>query len=125
MRSARSTAPGISGWPIIYQITGAASRPLKRLICFVALLCGCQVTNTRGHFFLMTLLLPDQRETCCHTWHGTRAVTLLCNASSLRHKAPGSLSRTANLQEASVSPGSAQRRVVPWGDVSSWVKGTE
>src|SRR2546422_5117130 len=70
----------------------------------------------------MTLLLPDQRETCCHTWHGTRAVTLLCNASSLRHKAPGSLSRTANLQEASVSPGSAQRRVVPWGDVSSWVK---
>src|SRR5918996_386798 len=37
----------------------------------------------------------------------------------LRHKAPGSLSQASNRQE-SLSPGSASRRVVPWGDVSSW-----
>ena len=73
----------------------------------------------------MTLSFPDQRETCCYTWHGTQAVTLLCNALSLGHKAPGTLSQIANHQELSVSPGSAQRRVVPWGDVSSWVKGAE
>jgi ABC-type nitrate/sulfonate/bicarbonate transport system substrate-binding protein len=35
------------------------------------LLCGCQVANTRVLFFLVTLSLPDQRETCCYTWHGT------------------------------------------------------
>jgi len=53
------------------------------------------------------------------------AVALLCDALSLRHKARGTLSQIANHQELSVSPGSAQRRVVPWGDVSSWVKGAE
>src|SRR5262245_12491352 len=42
----------------------------------------------------------------------------------LRHKAPGSLSQGSNRQEFS-SPGSQSRRVVPWGDVSSWVKGAE
>src|SRR5256885_650606 len=36
---------------------------------------------------------------------------------SLRHQAPGSLSQGSNRQE-SLSPGSAYRRVVPWGDVS-------
>jgi hypothetical protein len=45
-------------------------------------------------------------------------------APSLRHKAPGSLSQAPNRQEF-FSPGSASRRVVPWGDVSSWVKGAE
>jgi Putative transposase len=42
---------------------------------FGTLLCGCQAHYTRGLFFLlvfMTFLLPDQRETCCYTWHGTR-----------------------------------------------------
>jgi hypothetical protein len=43
---------------------------------------------------------------------------------SLRHFAPGSLSQRPNLQEI-ISPGSARRRVVPWGIVSSWVKGAE
>jgi hypothetical protein len=43
---------------------------------------------------------------------------------SLGHKAPGSLSLASNRQEL-LSPGSASRRVVPWGDVSSWVKGAE
>src|SRR5262245_12544386 len=95
------------------ESVSAHIRLVKKLICFVALLCGCQVANTRALFFLMTLLVPDQRETCCHTWHDTQAVTLFCNAPFLRHKAPGSLSRTANLQESLVSPGSAQRRVVP------------
>ena len=43
---------------------------------------------------------------------------------SLRHKAPGSLSQGSNRQEF-LSPGSVYRRVVPWGDVSSWVKGAD
>jgi hypothetical protein len=42
----------------------------------------------------------------------------------LRHKAPGSLSQGSNRQEF-FSPGSVNRRVIPWGDVSSWVKGAE
>src|SRR5262249_23639402 len=42
-------------------------------------------------FFLMTLLLPDQRETCCYAWHGTGPSHLLGMRPSLRHKAPGSL----------------------------------
>ena len=78
-----------------------------------------------GALFLMTLLLPDQRETRCYTWHGLRPSHLFTMRPSLRHKALGSLSQIANRQELLVSPGSAQRRVVPWGDVSSWVKGTE
>ena len=57
--------------------------------------------------FSMTLSFPDQRETCCYTWHGTQAVTLTCNAPSLRHKAPGSLSQ--GVEPSGVfSPGSAQ-----------------
>src|SRR6266576_4814691 len=35
-----------------------------------------------------------------------------------RHYAPGSLSQGSNLQEV-CSPGTARRRVVPWGTVSS------
>ena len=27
--------------------------------------------NTRVLLVFMTLLLPDQRETCCYAWHGT------------------------------------------------------
>jgi hypothetical protein len=42
----------------------------------------------------------------------------------LRHKAPGSLSQGSNRQEFS-SPRTACRRVVPWGNVSSWVKGAD
>ena len=49
---------------------------------------------------------------------------LLGMRPSLGHKAPGSLSLAPNRQEL-LSPGSASRRVVPWGDVSSWVKGAE
>ena len=54
---------------------------------------------------------------------GTAAVTLTCDAP-LRHYAPGSLSQGSNLQEI-FSPGTAGRRVVPWGTVSSWVKGAD
>jgi hypothetical protein len=43
---------------------------------------------------------------------------LLGMRPSLGHKAPGSLSLAPNRQEL-LSPGSASRRVVPWGDVSS------
>src|SRR5262249_35201391 len=91
------------------------------------LLCGCQAHYIRDLFFLssfMTTVLPDQRETCCYAWHGTRPSHLLGMRPSLRHKAPGSLSQASNRQEF-FSPGSACRRVVPWGDVSSWVKGAE
>ena len=42
----------------------------------------------------------------------------------LGHLAPGSLSQRPNRQEG-ISPGSFSRRVVPWGEVSSWVKGAE
>ena len=49
---------------------------------------------------------------------------LLGMRPSLGHNAPGSLSLAPNRQEL-LSPGSASRRVVPWGDVSSWVKGAE
>src|SRR5215468_12224463 len=44
----------------------------------------------------MTLLLPDQRETCCYAWHGTGPSHLLGMRPSLRHKAPGSLSQGSN-----------------------------
>jgi hypothetical protein len=74
--------------------------------------------------FSLTFLRPDQRETCCYAWHGTRPSHLLEMRPSLRHKAPGSLSQGSNRQEF-FSPGSPRRRVVPWGDVSSWVKGAE
>src|SRR5206468_8353413 len=94
---------------------------------FENLLCGCQAHYTRDlffSFFFMTFLLPDQRETCCYPWHGTRPSHLLGMRPSLGHKAPGSLSQGSNRQEF-FSPGSPSRRVVPWGDVSSWVKGAE
>src|SRR5215831_9428421 len=94
---------------------------------FDRLLCGCQAHYTRDRFFLfsfMTFLLPDQRETCCYAWHGTRPSHLLAMRPSLGHKAPGSLSQGSNRQEF-FSPGSVNRRVAPWGDVSSWVKGAE
>src|SRR6266536_4914602 len=45
--------------------------------------------HTRPLFFLMTLLLPDQRETCCYAWHGTRAVTLTRNAPLSKAQSPG------------------------------------
>jgi hypothetical protein len=83
-------------------------------------------TYETSFFFLsfMTFLLPDQRETCCYAWHGTRPSHLLAMRPSLGHKAPGSLSQGSNRQEF-FSPGSVNRRVAPWGDVSSWVKGAE
>ncbi len=71
----------------------------------------------------MTVLLPDQRETCCYAWHGTQPSHLLGMRPSLRHLAPGSLSQPPNRQEF-LFPGSACRRVVPWGTVSSWAKGS-
>src|SRR5207249_6259600 len=89
------------------------------------LLCGCQVMNTRVLLFSYdSFSFPDQRETCCYAWHGTGPSHLLEMRPSLRHKAPGSLSQGSNHQEF-LSPGSRSRRVVPWGDVSSWVKGAE
>src|SRR5262249_30181098 len=101
------------------------SSGLDGLALLDRLLCGCQAHYIRDLFFLssfMTTVLPDQRETCCYAWHGTRSSHLLGMRPSLRHKAPGSLSQASNRQEF-FSPGSACRRVVPWGDVSSWVKG--
>jgi hypothetical protein len=94
---------------------------------FDRLLCGCQAHYTRDlffSFFFMTFLLPDQRETYCYSWHGTRPSHLLGMRPSLGHKAPGSLSQGSNRQEF-FSPGSVNRRVAPWDDVSSWVKGAE
>ena len=94
---------------------------------FSRLLCGCQAHYTQDlffSFFSMTFLLPDQRETACYSWHGARPSHLLAMRPSLRRKAPGSLSQGSNLQEF-FSPASGSRRVVPWGDVSSWVKGAE
>src|SRR5215510_15619783 len=99
----------------------------RRLNPSIGLLCGCQAHYTRDRFFLfsfMTFVLPDQRETCCYAWHGTRPSHLLAMRPSLGHKAPGSLSQGSNRQEF-FSPGSVNRRVAPWGDVSSWVKGAE
>src|ERR671918_2661702 len=47
----------------------------------LALLCGCQVANTRMLLIPpMTLLLPHPRETGCYTWHGTKSVTLTWDA---------------------------------------------
>jgi len=63
-------AAGVNAEPV----RGAyPSANVQFLPAFVALLllCGCQVANTRVLFFLVTLSLPDQRETCCYTWHGT------------------------------------------------------
>src|SRR5262249_29322444 len=39
-------------------------------------------------FSFMTFVLPDQRETCCYAWHGTRPSHLLAMRPSLGHKAP-------------------------------------
>jgi hypothetical protein len=90
------------------------------------LLCGCQVAeHTNALFSYDSFTFPDQRETCCYSWHGARPSHSLEMRPSLRHKAPGSLSHPTNRQESLTSPGSAGRRVVPWGDVSSWVKGAE
>src|SRR5262245_47536495 len=69
----------------------------------------------------MTFLLTHPRETRCYAWHGTKPSHGLGMRPSLRHYAPGSLSLGSNLQEF-VSPGTASRRVVPWGTVSSWVQ---
>src|SRR5215510_878451 len=91
-----------------------------------SLLCGCQVTNTRVLFLSYdSHSFPDQRETGCYTWHGPRPSHRLGIRPSVGHNAPGSLSQGSNRQELSVSPGSPGRRVVPWGTVSSWVKGAE
>ena len=90
-------------------------------------LAAMWMSSRRTHessYFLMTVLLPDQRETCCHSWHGIMPSHCFGMRPSLRHNAPGSLSLAPNRQEF-LSPGSASRRVVPWGTVSSWVKGAE
>ena len=42
---------------------------------------------------LMTLLLSDQRETCCYSWHGMMPSHSLAMRPSLGHRAPGSLSQ--------------------------------
>src|SRR4030095_10964085 len=93
---------------------------------FVCLICGCQDTNPRMLSFdsPMTFLpYPPKRDSLlCVARH--KAVTRTWDAPSLRHYAPGSLSLGSNLQEF-VSPGPASRRVVPWGTVSSWVKGAD
>src|SRR6266545_4165603 len=43
---------------------------------FDELLCGCQVANAQMllcfFFLLLNQTIPDQRETCCYAWHGTR-----------------------------------------------------
>jgi hypothetical protein len=99
----------------------------KRWNPSIKLLCGCQAHYTRDlffSFFFMTFLLPDQRETCCYSWHDRRPSHLLGMRPSLGHTAPGSLSQGSNRQEF-FSPGSVNRRVAPWGDVCSWVKGAE
>jgi hypothetical protein len=109
------------------RLAALVPRPRLHLIPFDRLLCGCQAHYTRDLFFLssfMTFVLPDQRETCCYAWHSARPSHLLGMRPSLGHKAPGSLSQGSNRQEF-FSPGSACRRVVPWGDVSSWVKGAD
>src|SRR5215467_3006842 len=79
--------------------------------------------HTSPLFFFDSLSLPTKERLAA--MRGTapgRHTDLEC--APLRHKAPGSLSHGSNRQEFS-SPGSPSRRVVPWGDVSSWVKGAE
>ena len=68
---------------------------------------------------------PAQRETCCYAWHGAWPSHCLGMRPSLRpNKCPG-LSVSASEPQEVVSPGSACRRGVPWGTVSSWVTGAE
>src|SRR5215510_16054971 len=79
--------------------------------------------HTSPLFFFDSLSLPTKERLAA--MRGTapgRHTDFEC--APLRHKAPGSLSHGSNRQEFS-SPGSPSRRVVPWGDVSSWVKGAE
>ena len=85
--------------------------------------CYVDVKSLHRDALSSCFLLSRPRETCCYTWHGTRPSHWL-KMRPLRHKAPGSLSQGSNRQEF-CSPGSPSRRVVPWGDVSSWVKGAE
>jgi hypothetical protein len=53
------------------------------------------------------------------------AVTLTRNAPLFRAQSPGISVSRVEPSEVFFSPGSVYRRVVPWGDVSSWVKGAE
>lgn len=53
-------------------------------------------------YFAMTLLRPDQRETCCYSWHGIMPSHSLAMRPALRHRAPGSLSHASNRQKISL-----------------------
>jgi hypothetical protein len=92
---------------------------------FDKLLCGCQVANAQMllcFFFLLNHPRPKRDLLLCVARHA--AVTLTRNAPLSKAPSPGISVSRSNRQE-SLSPGSACRRVVPWGDVSSWVKGAE
>src|SRR6266545_3182385 len=43
----------------------------------------------KSSYFLMTFLPPDQRETGCYAWHGTKAVTLTWDAPLSKALGPG------------------------------------
>ncbi len=88
-----------------------------------SLLCGCQVTTTRVLFWLFHFLTKERLAAMRGTAQD-RHTALGCAPLSGRTDAPGSLSQGPNRQEV-FAPGSACRRGVPWGRVSSWVKGVE
>jgi hypothetical protein len=73
-------------------------------------------THEHSYFLIFSYDSKERLAAMRGTAHG-RHTDLQCALS--RHKAPGSLSQGSNPQE-SLSPDSACRRVVPWGDVSSW-----
>src|SRR2546430_15896979 len=58
----------------------------------------------KSSYFLMTFLPPDQRETGCYAWHGTKAVTL---------------TGAAPLSKA-LGPGLSVSKIAPLGGVRSW-----
>ena len=107
---------------------------------FDRLLCGCQPQIELRALFLMPVALyqlhqeqrargdecfssrPKRDLLLCVARH--RAVTLAWNAPLSKAQGPGISVSKSNRQEF-VSPGSACRRVVPWGRVSSWVKGAD
>ena len=85
------------------------------------LLCGCQVTEAQD---LLCFYFPRPKRDWLPFVARLSGRHTLLGCAPLRHFAPGSLSQRPNLQEIN-SPGSHGRRVVPWGEVSSWVKGAE
>ncbi len=102
---------------------GAPSRMLKNSP-FTLRQAAMWMSSDRASSPLMFLRSPTEERLAA--MRGTAQWPSHCvkMRPSLRHNAPGSLSQWPNLQDVG-SCGSACRRVVPWGTVSSLVKGAE